>query len=178
MPRPLYCSVDMVRAELPIDLPTGAFENDDVERRIALQSGYIDDYLSGQYEVPFRDFPQTPASIQLACILLVVHYSYIISGVPTEKEDPRQSLWGRAHDILDKIRSREIILTDNDGDPLTNPVRSTLPLGLGAARGQASMTAQAFALGPMRGRWYSGMVGGGYAGGYPIQGDDGWEEPR
>ena len=170
MARPLYCSSEAIRAELPIDLPAGAFDQQDFETRIALWSGYIDDYLSGQYEVPFAPYPVTPAMIQVACVLLVVHYSYIISGVPTEKEDPRQSLWGRAHDILDKIKNREVVLTDNDGDPLTNPERSTLPMEIGPARGPASMAAQALFLGPLRGRW------GGQGSAYTLIGDDGVPE--
>ena len=70
--RPLYCSPAMIQAELPLDLPAGAFDNADLEQRIALWSGYIDDYLAGQYEVPFPGFPVTPATIQVACVLLVV----------------------------------------------------------------------------------------------------------
>lgn len=172
--RPLYCSEAMIRGELPMDLPSGAFDGGDMTLRIALWSGYIDDYLSGQYVVPFDAYPVTPSTIQVACLLLVVHYSYIISGVPTEKEDPRQSLWGRAHDILDKIRDKHIILTDNDGDPLTNPLRSTLPLMIGGSTSPASLASQSYLLGPIFGQRYT-QIGGGYAGGYPLWSTDGPE---
>jgi hypothetical protein len=163
--RPLYCSEAMVRSELPIDLPSGSFDSADLTQRIAMWSGFIDDYLAGQYDVPFSAFPFTPSTITIACILLVVHYSYILAGVPTEKEDPRQSLWGRALDLLDKVRDRTIILTDNDGDPSTNPARSTLPLMIGPSQSPASLMSQRFLLGPTMGQYatYSGSYQGGYA---------------
>ena len=176
--RPLYCSPGMVSTELPLDLPATAFGNEDFVRRIEMWSGYIDDYMSSVYEVPFATWPATPSTIQVACKLLVTYDSYVLAGLPSEKDDPRQSLWGRAHDLLDKIKGREITLTDNDGDPLTNPTRSTLPMGIGPANGPASFSAQAGALGPIRGRWGGSheFFEGGY-GVASLDGDGGREIP-
>lgn len=151
MSRPLYATTEMLRAELPTDLPAGAFDFSDLSTTIALWSGYIDDQLSGQYEVPFSPYPQTPPMVTVACVLLCTYYAYIKAGLPSEKDDPRTSLWGRAHDILDQIKRREVVLTDADGDPLTNPERSTPPLTIGPARGVASLWGQEVALGPVGG---------------------------
>lgn len=173
--RPLYCSEDMIRSELPIDLPSGSFTSDEVTGRVGMWSGFIDDYLAGQYTVPFAAYPQTPSSVTIACIYLVVHYSYILAGVPTEKEDPRQSLWGRAIDLLDKIRDRTLILTDNDNDPNTNPARSTLPLMIGPSTTPGSLMSQQFLLGPtfgQRGQVYGGLPYNGYGGYTVYAGDD------
>ena len=174
--RPLYCAPAMIRAELPLDLPGNAFSDEAFEERIALWSGYIDDYLASVYDVPFEEFPATPASVQVACTLLVTYYSYIVAGLPSEKEDPRQSLWGRAHDILDKINARQLTLTDMDGDPATNPKRSTLAMMIGASQSPASMLSQDWHFGPLRGRWRS--AGGDFHGGFrPDSGDGGPESP-
>lgn len=170
--RPLYCSPGMVSTELPIDLPANAFGNEDFIQRISMWSGYIDDYLSAVYNVPFKGFPQTPSTIQVVCKLLVTYDSYILAGLPSEKDDPRQSLWGRAHDLLDKIAARQITLTDNDGDATTNPERSTLPMSIGPANGPASFAEQAYALGPIRGR-FGDQSHRFFEGGYGVPSTDG-----
>lgn len=143
---PLYCAVDDIRVYLPLDLPTN-LDPDMIEVRIGKESRYVDDYLAGQYQIPFPGYPNTPGSISKATEMLVVYWLYVSAGMSSEKDDPRQNLWTRAHKILDQIRTREIIL--GSGENLQGITLESSPLITGGATGPASLTNQEYALGPV-----------------------------
>ena len=109
----------------------------------------MDDYVAGVYKVPFAAYPDTPGAISAATEMLTVYWLYVMMGMASDKEDPRQSLWRRAHEILERIRNLEIIL---DG-----VLRSTGPLAAGPGQNSMSLSRQEAELGPPHRRTLGGI---------------------
>jgi len=116
-----YTAPDRVRRFLPLDIDGATFADAELNEYITTWSGYVDDYLNSVYKVPFPDYPSTPPMITQATEWLVVYDLYIRSGMATDKEDGRLSLWKRSHEILDKIKTREITLTGTGTLTISEP---------------------------------------------------------
>lgn len=142
---PLYTDTQSVLAYLPVDLSPN-LHTPIIQGVINRWSRYVDDYLASVYRVPFAPYPQTPGMITVITEMLTVYWLYVMSGMSSEKEDPRQSLWTRAHDLLNRLRSMEITIDKvPGGEDLI--LRSTSPLMAGPAKGAASLTNQVRELG-------------------------------
>lgn len=146
MENPLYCAVADAQADLPLDLPATLSETK-IEKAIAKWSRYVDDYLAGQYQIPFPGYPNTPGSVSMATAMLTTWWLYVNAGMSSEKDDSRQGLWNRAHEMLDKIKAREIIL--GSGEDLNGAVRESPPLITGGGKSRASWAVQERELGPV-----------------------------
>ena len=151
---PLYTAPSQVRIFLPLDLPS-SLTDDTLNAAIERWSRYVDDYVAGVYKVPFAAYPDTPGAISAATEMLTVYWLYVMMGMASDKEDPRQSLWRRAHEILERIRNLEIVL-DIASDATDGVLRSTGPLATGPGQNPMSLSRQGAELGPPHRRTLGG----------------------
>ena len=141
---PLYTNTQSVLTYLPQDI--GGVNPVDINGVINRWSRYVDDYLASVYRVPFAPYPNTPGMITVITEMLVVYWLYLMAGMAPEKDDPRQSLWTRAHDLLNRLRSMEITIDKAPGgEDLI--LRSTAPLVTGPGKNAASFLNQVRELG-------------------------------
>lgn len=155
MPGPAYTTPNALRSYLPLDLPS-TLNNSLLSATIERWSRYVDDYLASVYRVPFPNYPATPGMITVITEMLSIYWLYVVMGMSSEKDDPRQSLWKRAHDLLEGLRSMAITIDKVPGAE-DNILRSTGPMTAGPAKGAASMANQARELGSPHGKTLGGL---------------------
>lgn len=143
VPTALYAGVAQVKAYLPLDIYT--ISDDDIEAIIQVNSRVVDDYIAAQYQIPLPEYPQAPGTVNKIVIWLTVYDLYIKAGMASEKDDPRQSNYKRAHEMLEEIRDRKIIL--GSGENKYGLEDEALPILTGPGRGPASWLRQERELG-------------------------------
>lgn len=153
---PLYTDPSQIHTYLPLDLPSSTLSDTVIQGAIEKWSRYVDDYVAGVYQVPFLPYPQTPGAITVATEMLTVYWLYVMMGMSSEKDDSRQSLWRRAHEILEKIRNLEIVL-DVSPDATDGVLRSTGPLPIGPGNNPMSLARQSLEMGEPHRRTVGGV---------------------
>ena len=152
----MYTSVERLKNYLPVDIDGIAFNDAVYAQVIETWSRYVDDQISNVYKVPLPDFPDTPMMITVITEYLATYDLYVRSGMAADKDDPRVDLWFRAHQMLDQIKAKEVVLagTDEVGTGIADVAAS---METGPGTGPMSFHRQNLALGGPHTRTYGGM---------------------